>query len=69
MSRMPTPMLTFILRFVSRSHYRETVGNSAEETRGLIELLTAEAEHRPELREQVTAVLALRPRRQTAVNA
>jgi 2-dehydropantoate 2-reductase len=69
MSGMPTPILAFILRFVSRSHYRETVGNSAEETRGLIALLTAEAERRPELREQVDAVLALRPRRRTGVNA
>lgn len=69
MSSMPTPMLALILRFVSRSRYRETVGNSAEETRGLIELLTAEARQRPELREQVDAVLALRPRQRIGVNA
>jgi len=69
MSIMPTPVLTFILRFVSRSHYRETVGNSAEETRGLIELLTAEASGKPELREKVNAVLALRPRQHAKARA
>jgi 2-dehydropantoate 2-reductase len=61
MSRAPRPMLTFILRAVSRSKYRETVGNSSEECRGLIDLLTAEAKHEPALRESVDAVLALRP--------
>lgn len=69
MSNMPAPVLAFILRAVSRSHYRETVGNSAEETRGLIELLAAEAEQKPELREKVDAVLALRPHRRASVNA
>jgi 2-dehydropantoate 2-reductase len=61
MSRMPLPMLTFILCRISRSKYRETVGNSAEECRGLIDLLTAEARQNPSPREQVAAVLALRP--------
>jgi 2-dehydropantoate 2-reductase len=61
MSGMPTPLLAMILRQVSRSHYRETVGNSTEETHGLIQLLTAETNQNPELRQKVDAVLALRP--------
>jgi hypothetical protein len=69
MSTMPAPMLAFILRSISRSHYRETVGNSAEEARGLIELLTAEAKQKPELREKADAVLALRPRQHAEVSA
>lgn len=69
MSGMPTPVLAFILRAVSRSRYRETVGNSAEETRGLIELLTAEAKQWPELRDKVSKILALNPGQHAKVNA
>ncbi|MGH3291391.1 MAG: ketopantoate reductase family protein, partial [Trebonia sp.] len=61
-SRAPRFVLTFILRTVSRSRFRETVGNSSQEVRGLIDLLTAEAEGKPALRKDVEAVLALRPR-------
>ena len=61
MSRAPRPMLTFILWAVSRSRFRETVGNSAEECRGLIDLLAAEGTHQPALRTAADAVLALRP--------
>ncbi|MHB1598743.1 MAG: 2-dehydropantoate 2-reductase N-terminal domain-containing protein [Acidimicrobiales bacterium] len=69
MSRMPTPLLAVILRGVSRSRYRETVGNSSEETCGLIQLLTAEAAHKPELRQQIDAVLALHPNNQQLTDA
>jgi 2-dehydropantoate 2-reductase len=61
MSRAPRFVLTFILRAVSRSKYRETVGNSSQEVQGLIELLTAEARRNPSLRRDVDAVLGLRP--------
>jgi 2-dehydropantoate 2-reductase len=69
MSGMPLPVLTFILRAVSRSHFRETVGNSAEETRGLIDLLTAEAGNNPALREDTDAVRALRPQQTAKISA
>jgi 2-dehydropantoate 2-reductase len=61
-SRAPRFVLTFILRTVSRSRFRETVGNSSQEVQGLIDLLTAEAAQNPALRKEVEAVLALRPR-------
>jgi 2-dehydropantoate 2-reductase len=60
-SRAPRFVLTFILRTVSRSRFRETVGNSSQEVQGLIDLLTAEAAGMPALRKEVEAVLALRP--------
>jgi 2-dehydropantoate 2-reductase len=60
-SRAPRFVLTLILWGVSRSRYRETVGNSAEECRGLIDLLAAEGGQSPALRKAVDAVLALRP--------
>ncbi len=60
-SRAPRPMLTFILRMVSRSKYRDTVGNSAAECRGLIDLLAAEGKRNPKLHTEVNALLALRP--------
>ncbi len=61
LSRAPQLVLTLILWAVSRSRFRETVGNSAEECRGLIDLLTAEGRPEPALRKAVDAVLALRP--------
>jgi 2-dehydropantoate 2-reductase len=60
-SRAPRFVLTLILWGVSRSRYRETVGNSSEECRGLIDLLAAEGRQSPALRKAVDAVLALRP--------
>jgi 2-dehydropantoate 2-reductase len=60
-SRAPRLVLTLILWGVSRSRFRETVGNSAEECRGLIDLLAAEGRQEPALRKAVDAVLALRP--------
>ena len=60
-SRAPRFMLTFLLWSVSRSRFRETVGNSAGECRGLIDLLAAEAAGKPELRKQAAALRALRP--------
>jgi 2-dehydropantoate 2-reductase len=61
-SRAPLFLLTRILRAASRSKYRETLGNSAEECRGLIDLLTAEGRHDPALRDAVDAVVAVLPR-------
>jgi 2-dehydropantoate 2-reductase len=58
-SRAPRFMLTLILWGVSRSRFRETVGNSAAEYQGLIGLFAAEAGQRPELREAVDALRAL----------
>ena len=52
-------MLTLILWGVSRSRFRETVGNSAAGYQGLIGLFAAEAGQRPELREAVDALRAL----------
>jgi 2-dehydropantoate 2-reductase len=60
-SRAPRFLLTFILWAASRSRYRETVGNSSPECRGLIDLLAAEGGQKPALRKAVGAVLALRP--------
>ena len=59
MSRAPRFMVTLVLWGVSRSRFRETVGNSAAEYQGLIDLFTAEAGQRPELREAVAALHAL----------
>ena len=61
MSQAPQFLLTFILRAVSRSRFRQTVGNSSQEVEGLIDLLTAEAAQKPTRRNDVAAVLALRP--------
>ncbi|MDF2824272.1 MAG: hypothetical protein K0R68_1680 [Mycobacterium sp.] len=60
-SRAPRIVLTLILWGVSRSKFRQTVGNSAEECRGLIDLLAAEAGNGPSLRKAADAMLALRP--------
>jgi len=61
MSRMPAAVVAFIMRSVSRGKFRETVGNSAAECRGLIDILVAEGRQQPELRDAVSALLALRP--------
>jgi 2-dehydropantoate 2-reductase len=60
-SRAPRFLLTLILWAASRSRYRETLGHSAEECRGLIDLLTSEGAQKPALRKAVDAILALRP--------
>jgi 2-dehydropantoate 2-reductase len=69
MSRAPRLFLTLILWGISRSRYRETVGNSAEECQGLIGLLAAEGGQKPALREAVDTVLALQPKRATQVSS
>lgn len=61
LSRAPRLVLTLILWGVSRSRFRETLGNSAQECRGLIDLMAAEGKQQPALRTAVGAVLALRP--------
>jgi 2-dehydropantoate 2-reductase len=68
MSKAPAPVLTFILRTVSRSKYRETVGDSSEECQGLIDLLAAEANQKAWLGRQVDAVRALSPDQATHPN-
>jgi 2-dehydropantoate 2-reductase len=68
-SRAPRFVLTLILWGVSRSRFRETVGNSSEECRGLIDLMAAEGNQKPALRETVEAVLALQPSRATQMSA
>jgi 2-dehydropantoate 2-reductase len=60
-SRAPRPLLTIILRAASGGRYRQTLGGSAEECRGLIDLLAAEGRRQPELRAAADALLALRP--------
>jgi 2-dehydropantoate 2-reductase len=60
-SRAPRLLLTIILWGVSRGRFRETVGNSSEECRGLIDLLAGEAQQKPTLRKEVATVLTLRP--------
>lgn len=60
-SRAPRLLLTVILRAASSGRYRETLGNSAEECRGLTDLLSTEAGREPALREAAGALLALRP--------
>lgn len=64
--RAPRLMLTFFLWSVSRSGFRETVGNSAEECSGLIDLLVAEASREPSLGKHVDTVRALRPAKPAA---
>jgi 2-dehydropantoate 2-reductase len=59
LSSAPLPLLTLMLWGVSRSRFRETVGNSAEECRGLADLLAAEGG--PATRAAVSAVQTLRP--------
>ena len=60
LSRAPRFVLTFILRAVSRSKYRATVGNASQEVQGLVDLMAAEGKRKPDLRKEVDAVLALR---------
>jgi 2-dehydropantoate 2-reductase len=67
-SRAPRFVLTLILWGVSRSRFRETVGNSSAECRGLIDLLAAEAGRQPVLRKEADALLALRPGDPTQVS-
>jgi 2-dehydropantoate 2-reductase len=59
LSGAPLPLLTLMLWGVSRSRFRETVGNSAEECRGLADLLAAEGG--PATLTAVNAVQTLRP--------
>jgi 2-dehydropantoate 2-reductase len=63
LSRAPQSLPTVILWGISRSRFRETVGNSSEERQGLICLLAAEGGQKPELRDAVDALLTLHPRR------
>ena len=67
-SRAPRFLLTFMLWGVSRSRFRETVGQSCEECRGLVDLLAAEGKQKLALRETVDAVLALRPNHPTQIS-
>jgi 2-dehydropantoate 2-reductase len=67
-SRAPRLLLTLILWGVSRSRFRETVGNSSEECRGLVGLLAAEAGQQLALRQAVDALLALQPTRATQMS-
>lgn len=68
-SRAPRIMLTFILWAVSRSRFRETVGNSSQECQGLIDLLAAEGTQKPVERKHVDALLALHPGHTSQVSA
>jgi 2-dehydropantoate 2-reductase len=68
MSRAPRLLLTLILWGISRSRFRETVGNSAEECRGLIGLLAAEAGQQLAPRQAVDALLTLQPTRATQLS-
>jgi 2-dehydropantoate 2-reductase len=61
MSGAPLFILTFILWAVSRSGFRQVLGQSAEEVQGLITLMAAEGKKRPALSRAVEQVLALRP--------
>ncbi|WP_157887521.1 ketopantoate reductase family protein [Frondihabitans sp. PAMC 28766] len=65
LSGAPLPMLTFVLWSVSRGRYRETVGNSAEECRGLADLLIAQGG--PASSASVNAIRVLRPAEDIAV--
>jgi 2-dehydropantoate 2-reductase len=61
LTRAPGVLLTLFLWAASRAPFREAVGNSDAECRGLIDLYVAEARRRPELKDAVDALLALRP--------
>jgi 2-dehydropantoate 2-reductase len=68
LSRAPQVLLTLILWGVSRSRFRETVGASSQECRGLIDLMAAEAAPKPALGNAVNALLALRPDDKTPIS-
>lgn len=59
--RAPGLLLTAMLMWASRQPFREAVGNSDNEVRGLIDLYVAEARSIGGLEKQVTALEALRP--------
>jgi 2-dehydropantoate 2-reductase len=61
MSRAPLPVTTFMLWGISRARFREAIGTSQEECRGLVDLLVAEARHRGANSANVNRVLAMRP--------
>jgi 2-dehydropantoate 2-reductase len=46
---------------ISRARFREAIGTSQEECRGLVDLLVAEARHRGANSANVNRVLAMRP--------
>jgi 2-dehydropantoate 2-reductase len=60
-SRAPRPLLAFILRAAGSGKYRASLGGSAEECRGLIDLLAAEGSREPAMREAVAALRVVRP--------
>jgi 2-dehydropantoate 2-reductase len=61
MGTAPQGLLAFILRAASRSRFRDTIGTSGGECRGLIDLLVAEARQQGVSPKNINAVLALRP--------
>jgi 2-dehydropantoate 2-reductase len=65
-SRAPRLLLTLMLRAVSSGRFRETLGNSAAECRGLIDLMVTEAGQKPALHKAVEAMLQLRPAETTS---
>ena len=61
-SRTPLPMATLMLWGVSRSRFREAIGTSQEECRGLVDLLVAEARQRGADSANIDRVLGMRPK-------
>jgi 2-dehydropantoate 2-reductase len=64
MSRAPLPIATLMLWGISRSRFREAIGTSQEECRGLVDLLVAEARQRGADFTNINRVLAMRPKRE-----
>jgi len=61
LSRAPGFVLTSFLWTAARAPFREAVGNSDAEARGLIDLYVAEARKKPGMQDAADALLALRP--------
>lgn len=69
MSRAPLPMVTLVLWGCSRARFREAIGTSQEECRGLVDLLVAEARQGRANSASIDRVLALRPEREQTLAA
>jgi 2-dehydropantoate 2-reductase len=69
MSRAPLPIATLMLWGISRSRFREAIGTSQEECRGLVDLLVAEARQRGADFTNINRVLAMRPKREETLAA
>lgn len=69
MSRVPLPMAALVLWGASRARFREAIGTSQEECRGLVDLFVAEARQRGADSANIDRVVAMRPEREQTLAA